>query len=441
MPTTFDIFKKIKPGFENELFTSTKSALHLTKGILKELRGKVHAKDRKYIALVPLEKHWFPDSEFKLTGRFKRFYQRQNQEDCTFRGKSAHLFTSMRQEMPLHLQKLLNEILNIIEKEINNSKIKRKLNNLIMTLWKSTSFSSAAEDLWELLIALDTLMQSGVERITLYYCYQIGQRQHKRRIHEAFTAALVLRLAQLAAGGAHVLRNICIIHPHNETSPGFLQGTKVDDLLPIAPAVLYFQNNPKTKGRKIVPVALDAGSEFFNRCIANAMGVEGPVVLNKDRDDDGNPTSFVAKGQQFICDGAIYLACDDLVSSAETLENAKRDIERLTGHPIDFYAYATHGCLNEKKDKQTKKMLSAEDRLRRENIHLITSNTIFRSDEYLKTNSDVITMYDLSPYLADAVICNVLGKSMGTIFQRHIEAARKGEPSLNSLLLNNKIAA
>lgn len=381
-------------GFHNEVFAATGSAYPLAAKVTKDLIGKVLENDKKFIGLAYMKKYCFSDTEFKIIGQFGNRNQTEDEEDDTFRGKNVHLFTSLRQETP----------------DI-----------------------CAAEDIWELFLTLDCLMQSGVRSISLNYFYQIGQRQHKKRPHESFTAALALRLAQTAAGGAHILTHVRIIHPHNETSPGFLQGTKVDDLLPIAPAVLYFKSNPETNRRKIVIVATDGGSETFNRYLAQNLGAKGPIIMNKDRDENGDPTSFISAGHQYIRKDAIYIAGDDIISSGETLENAKRDIERIVGHKIEFYAYTTNGCFN------TKNEIPAPERIRKAGIKVLSSDTIHRSDAYLKENEDWLSVYTIAPFISDAIICDVLQKSTREIFKRHIDNAQRLQPDINELLLNNKI--
>lgn len=389
--------KNMREGFHNEVFVSTLSALPTAERTIKSLHNKVLIPDKKYIKIAPIKREHHPDSEFKVIGFVGEFNEEEEDEDITFRGKNVHLFTSLRQD----------------EKNRN---------------------ACASEDVWELLITLDMLMQSGANKIYLYYFYQIGQRQHKKRIHEPFTAALALRLAQCSAGGAHILRNVCIIHPHNMTSSGFLQGTKVDDLLPLAPATLLFKNLPDTKNRNLVTVATDGGSEQFNRYLKEVLGAKGPIVLNKDREKGSKPISFISAGEQHITKDAIYIIGDDIISTGDSGINAKKCIEQKLGHEILCYMFATNGCFNKPKDGST-----FEERIRKEKIKIIISDTIPRSEEYLKENSDWLTMYSIGDLLSDVIICNVLNKSTGVILKEHLKKAKQNNADINKILINNKI--
>jgi len=393
------VFKEMRPAdLGKHIFVANRSGKKLARAVMRSLMSVVQKPDKPFAKLQNLVVHSFADSEMNVVGQFGDISPTKNDdEDDTFRGSIAHLFTSFRQEAP---------------------------------------DACAAVDIWELFLTLDMLMNSGVKEINLVYFCQIGQRMHKKVPHQPFTAALALRLAQAAAGGAHILRNIMIIHPHNQTSQGFVEGTKVDDFLPVAATVNYLKSNPSINGKKIIVVATDAGAKAYAEYVANDLGVESLVVMNKDRKGLKRPESFVASGLQWI-DGdpdAVYIICDDIVSSGETAENAKDDIEKIVGHPITTYLFATHGCFN-KKGKET-----AEDRLRRIGMHAVVSDTIPRSKKYVKENSDIITFYSLAPYIAELIICDILGKSTGVIIRRQIARAQMGLPSINEILLNNELA-
>jgi len=400
MEKVHSVFTDMRAGFQDIVFISNSSALYPTKSVLRHLREKVVDDDKKYILLTPTMNVPFPDSEFKVCGYLEEEVKlRVKHEDDTFRGKTTNVFTSLRQD------------------------------------YESGRIVCASVDLWELLMSLDMLEQSGADKIYINYFYQIGQRQHKKRIHESFTAALTLRLAQTSSGGPHILRNVRIIHPHNETSPGFLHGTKVDDYMPIAPATLYFRNHRKYRDRKFVTVGTDAGSLKFNEYLAEAMNAEGTIGIFKDREKAKKPVSVISTGHQYIRDDVVYLFGDDIISTGDTVVNAKRCIESILNkrngdkniRNITCCAFITNGCFN----------TDTANRMRKENIHVVCSDTIYRSEKYLKENADWLSVYSLGYFISDLIICNVLKKGTGMILGEHLKDAQKSIPDLGSILISD----
>jgi len=89
----------------------------------------------------------------------------------------------------------------------------------------------------------------------------------------------------------------------------------------------------------------------------------------------------------------------------------------------DVYVFFTH-CLGSEK-----KMVKAEDRMRKVGLKAITTDTIPRDGNYLRENKDwLITVLSVSPIVAEFIYRDVKGLSVSEMF--------KDEKIIDGLLKN-----
>lgn len=440
--------------FQNALFVPTRGARNIIRRTLQLLKLCVHPEDRKRIIVSENELKKFGDGEFIVRGRPKFS---SDELENTFRKKTVHVISSLRQDIPWEIIRQFNSITEFITKQAFKKDIKNKLIQMITDFFalikKEGCFLVPFEDFIELLLTIDMLLEAKAKELYIHITSLPGARQDKKRQRECLTAPLFLRLIGLAGRGK--IEIVTVLHPHSNVE--VMDELVVDPIFPLSLPIRYIKSKP-TKNKKIVMIATDVNAAMMNEKVGEKIGAIGTVIMKKERDSDDNPESAVLQGSEFLSEpfNTVFFMIDDMIASGESAELAfknvvdvctfrvasKKDIdfnneekikqvEEEVLEKIVFYFYATHGYFTEKNG------IDAQDRLTTCGItQVATTNTIFRSKQYMRRNPKEIVFLDISYLLRDIILANQAGFSEGDILQAHIERALKGQPKMKELVLN-----
>jgi ribose-phosphate pyrophosphokinase len=194
------------------------------------------------------------------------------------------------------------------------------------------STNPPTDNLFELLIMIDSIKRASAEKITViipYYGY--ARQDRKTRGREPITAKLVSNLIETA--GAN---RVISIDLHAGQIQGFFD-IPSDNLTASLLFARYFLDR---KFEDIVIVSPDVGGVNRAKHLSNMIPGSGLAICSKNRIGKDTVESIKLIGD--VKDKTAILV-DDIISTASTLRLASLEIEKQGAKAI--YACATHGIL------------------------------------------------------------------------------------------------
>ncbi|NIM59417.1 MAG: ribose-phosphate diphosphokinase [Candidatus Aminicenantes bacterium] len=278
------------------------------------------------------------------------------------------------------------------------------------------------QDIFEILIICDTLNRAGSRKIILYIPFLPFQRQDaKTEGREPISAKLIFNL--LVASAPKPLSRIVTTDLHNDAAQGFLD-IPIDNLKAMPLFVLYYKSLKELKNRDLLVVSPDPGGAKRARRFAQLLGVPW-TVMPKIR-EKAKEAKLSVSSERF--DGKTVIIPDDMIDTGGSIV---KGAEFLRENGASFiYACCTHGIFS-----QNENGVSAEDRLRKSGVKVLTTDTIPRSSEYYHQNSDWLSEISIAEYFADALYANQTSHSVSEILDRQFEEARKKEGSIKRYLI------
>ncbi len=258
---------------------------------------------------------------------------------------------------------------------------------------QSTCGPSPAETLIELLIMVDALKRSSVERITAVIPYFGYARQDRRSrlTRTPITAKLVATLIESAG-----VNRVLTIDLHADQIQGFFN-IPIDNIY--AQSVLM--NDIESKHyQNIVIVSPDVGGVVRARSAAKRLNDADLAIIDKRR-----PAPNMVKVMNVIGDvkGRTCILIDDMVDTAGTLCQAANALKEKGARQV--IAYATHAVLSGN---------AIEAITHSELDELIVTNTIPLCAEAV--NCTKIRPLSIAPMLADVITRISNEQSISTIF-------------------------
>lgn len=234
--------------------------------------------------------------------------------------------------------------------------------------------------------------------------YLRQDRKDKPRV--PITARLMAK--HLEADGVD---RVVTVEPHTEQVQGFFDIPV--DTLPIFQLYgeEFFENNTE---KKYVLVAPDVGAMKRARSLKNWLqrkyGVDMPLAMTeKTRGTDDQPEVYYLVGDPKHVEGATVIMFDDMIDTANTLV-ASGNFLMKEYNVAGIIACGTHGIFSH--DGK----ISAEEKLKKSGIRVITTDSVPRKKEYIQTNSDWLTVKPLGHVFAEAAKKIYRGESVSGMY-------------------------
>jgi len=286
------------------------------------------------------------------------------------------------------------------------------------------------EDIFEVLILLDTLKRAGLNRVFAYFPFLPYLRQDKKdKGREPISARLIFDLITVAAGGGTILSRIATADMHSKTCQG-LSNLPIDEISPLPLFGLYYKTKfqEEIKKGKVIVVSPDIGGSRRAHSLAEQLGTELATIYKKREKGKGVESLGIMGDVR----GKIPIMIDDMIDTGNTIIQGA---ELLRMHGVDeeerIYACATHGLFSFDREKWE----PAERKFYNANIEVLITNTIPRPKEYYDSCYKWLKVIDMSKYFADVVYCNESATSLSDTLTRHQQRAKELKSNLDDYLI------
>ncbi|MFH1592094.1 MAG: ribose-phosphate diphosphokinase [Candidatus Woesearchaeota archaeon] len=272
---------------------------------------------------------------------------------------------------------------------------------------------------------LDAARRSGAQEISVYMTYFPDCRQDKKDEPRVPISAK-LRFDQLESAGSPKLSRIGVIDIHAQQEQGFTN-LPVDQITAKNHLLLAL----KRKGvsfEDLILVCADPNDYKSTKKLSDRLGV-GLAIIEKSRAGHGE-----TDGEAYIAgmdvEGRTCAMVDDMVDTGGTIF---RGLDVLRQRKVGrVYVCATHGLFSPKINTNGK-VIFTEDLFRsaheESGLEVIVTDTIARSEEYLKEHKAWLTSISVAPLIADLIYCNETGTSHGEKLEGYKQLARDDDGS------------
>ncbi len=160
-----------------------------------------------------------------------------------------------------------------------------------------------------------------------------------------------------------------------------------------------------------VLVAPDAAAGKRLEAVAKRMGNKDLAIVYKTRPEEGIAVSHGIMGIENFEGKDLAITIDDMIDTGGSNEEAIQQI-RCVSPNIKIVAAATHGLFSYDRKKQRR----AEDVLRKNDIKVVVTDAVRKTDGYLAENSDWLEVEPIAPILAEAIARRELGLKVSDMF-------------------------
>lgn len=258
--------------------------------------------------------------------------------------------------------------------------------------------SSVNDNIFELLIFIDSLKRANAKNINVvipYYGYSRQDRKCSQR--EPISAKLVANLLE----GAGCSR-LTVLDLHSPQIQGFFD-IPVDDVPPDPLIVECIRKEFKDKLKDIVIVAPDQGAA--KKCVRIAKDLQVPVaIIDKDRIGNNDVALF-----GFIGDvkNKTAILIDDIIDTAGTIVKGAELIKNK-GKANEVYIAASHGLFNG----------DANVKLNNSCIKGVFVLNSIPTMESKKINN--LKILDTSSFISDVILAWIKERSVGNVIQNYL---------------------
>lgn len=283
------------------------------------------------------------------------------------------------------------------------------------------------KDIFEIFIALDAFKRAGADEIFLYIPFIPYMRQdRKAEGREPISARTFFDL--ICAAGGYQLKRISTFDLHNDAEQGFAN-MSIDNISALPLFVLYLLEKENVFRKDLVIISPDAGgakeAKRLRKAFEGTRRSVGLAIVDKDRKKGKEAQPFTLIGD-VAKKTAVLL--DDMIDTGGSVLNAAKFLKDK-GAEDKVIVCCTHGIFSESKGE------SAEDKFRKSDIKVVTTNTVCRNRGYYKKNKSWLIPLSVAPYTADAIICNQMGESLSSVLNDHITKAIKGQPNISNYII------
>lgn len=280
-----------------------------------------------------------------------------------------------------------------------------RIKNMDIFLFHSLRYPKDPNNsLIELYLTIDALTRASVRSITPvvpFLTYSRQDRKDKPRV--PISAKAVANMLTISPKVGRMIT----MDMHSDQGQGFYD-IPVDNLLG---SVVLAENFRKTLGKEIentVMVSPDRGSWKRTKRFAGFCRDNMPsFCLDKDRDESG--VEFEDTDIRKYVEGKTVLMIDDQVATGDTFIGAGQKV--VSAGAKQVIQAVTHWVACPKNG------ITAEEKFRASGLHVVTTDTIPRSPEYLETNKDWLTMVPIYPFLANVIHeSTLIGGSISQLF-------------------------
>jgi ribose-phosphate pyrophosphokinase len=253
-------------------------------------------------------------------------------------------------------------------------------------------------------LTLNALKLGDCREAHLHMTYTPGLRQDSRRDGRVAMNAKEL-YDRLSVAGGRKLEGISTFHMHAPQITGFADITSLD--LPSYDTFEWYLRNRlfsdlfhSNEQAKVALVSPDYGSNKAGKAFAKRLGLSF-VEIDKDRNthalQGGNAEVASLQTASRLEDIVAYVIVDDIGDSMGTVCSATTSLKKM-GATGDFYFMGTHLLASKKGGK------TAEEKIRKAGLKVVTTDSIPRTKEYLEANSDwLIAQLSLAPITGEAI--------------------------------------
>lgn len=258
----------------------------------------------------------------------------------------------------------------------------------------------------ELLAINDALKRASAKEIANVILYMPYLRQDRKDKPRVPITAKQKAKAKEASGATRILT----IDPHFKQIQGFYE-IPFDDLKSSIIFADYFQSNFKNLKKEFVVASPDIGGGERAEDLAKILGL--PLVINYKRRKDGNiKIRGILKMDEVDLKGKSIIIYDDIVDSGGSLIESTH-LLREEGVK-NIYACCTHAVLSG----------DAKETLKKNEINLVTTNSILVPDKEKYPNISVVSLHFLT---AMAIYAIYSGSSLSDLFhyKKYVELKKK----------------
>ena len=283
--------------------------------------------------------------------------------------------------------------------------------------------------LMETILMGDAIVRAGSEKIFFYAPFLPYGRQDKKDEGRVPISAKLL-LNQIYSAYGRKLERILTSTLHAEQEQGFFDGP-LDDVQIYSLAAAYLKQKLQLDPSNICILSPDFGGGPRVKKLQKLMPGATIAFVDKTRISHG-----VAKSGAIVGDvkGKIVVELDDMIDTGGSVTPIIPALQ-AAGAEMPVYIFVTHLVASPKWDKNEKKVVYAEDTLRKSTAKVICTDSIPRSDAYLKRNNDWLTMLSITPLYADYILCNIEGRSASDLIASYEREATAGTFRLDKYLL------
>ncbi len=281
------------------------------------------------------------------------------------------------------------------------------------------------EDLFELLIINDSLRRAGVKEIINVVPFLPYMRQdRKTQGREPISAKVVIDC--ILKSIEPVPARIITVDMHFKQAQG-LTNYPIDDISTMPLFLMYCLYHQELSSQQLVAVSPDAGGVARAREFSGYLDIP-LAILDKQRQK-----GQLARVHNLIGDvkDRTALMIDDMIDTGGSIIEGANVLREYGGAKHRVYALCSHGLFSKRLHQNN----FTESLLYENNIEVITTDSIPRSQEYRDKAHRWLHTMTLTKYIADIILCNHLGNSVSETMTRHLERARKKESDINDYLL------
>jgi len=255
----------------------------------------------------------------------------------------------------------------------------------------------------------DAIRNSSADEITYILPHVPYQRQDRiEKPRKSISARRTIRM--LKEPESTVPTRIVTFDMHAGQIQGFVN-YPIDNLMAFPLFLDYFRKT----GENYAVVAPDAGGLARAKKLADSLEGSKLVVVGKTRAEAGKVAQIYIIGEELV-DGRDVIIVDDLADTGRTLIASAERLKKAGGKNI--YACCTHPLLSSEINRKTGEIIwKPEKEFRDSGVKVISTDTIPKTDEYLKKNEDWFTQLSVKPIVAEAINEIQTGGSISKLFK------------------------
>lgn len=270
------------------------------------------------------------------------------------------------------------------------------------------------KEIFELVLGIDAIQRAGATNIVLYLPFAPYMGEDKKDAGKVPISAKAFYNLIISAGQGKIGR-VTGMDLHASQEVGFVD-IPMDNLLCAPVLAANIREVAGSELNKYVIVSPDVGGAKRAEEIAGYLGLEQAIVPKK-RDHE---TGLVTSQKRVIgnVEGKKCAIIDDMARSCDTLTTANNVLINEGGAESVYGAMVTHGVLCPNKEG-----IPAEEIIRKSGMNLFMTDSIPKSDEYLKRNP-LMSIIPIADYFSQALHVNIFGASMSQVIEGYKDKAR-----------------